>query len=240
MLALVSTGWGPGCLSQAGVALINEVYRVETFGLDPQTRAQISQLHTMCHHAPPHNDWHDDAIVDAAARALRLAQSDERAAFVTPSGPLSTAIWPLLHQAAAELAMPVRVAHGLGLAESLANCLHLPLAPIAEIRPTLADFVGETRMPQLAVATDIGDTQQVSTLFDGQMRVFRVDLFARHVQQITLDSHPLPTPNQLFIVASTHITPEAHARHTHDISTLVADTADWVELLNNVTEALRG
>ena len=37
-IALISTGWGPRCLSHAGAALLADVYRVETFGLDVETR----------------------------------------------------------------------------------------------------------------------------------------------------------------------------------------------------------
>jgi len=238
MLVLISTGWGPRCLSAAGTALINEVYRVETFGLDPETRSMISQLHTLCNHAPLQDDWQNDDLLAAAARALRLAQTDERAAFVTPSGPLCEAIWPIIQQAAQQMSIPVRFAHGLGLAESMAACLQLTLPPVTEIRPTLADFVGETRMPALAVATDIGDATLLSTLFDGNVRLFTLDLYARKIQRVDLAAIPEAATNVLFVAAQSHIHEVTDDATSADISDQVSATADWVELFNNMTEAV--
>jgi hypothetical protein len=238
MLALISTGWGPRCLSAAGTALIQEVYRVESFGLDPDTRAMIGQLHTLCNHAPLHDDWQNDDLLAAAARALRLAQTDERAAFVTPSGPLCEAIWPIIRQAAQQMNIPVRFAHGLGLAESMATCLQLTLPPVTEIRPTLADFVGETRMPDLAVAADIGETTQLSTLFYGNVHVFTLDLYARKAQRVDFANIPAAATNVLFVAAKSHINQVIDDATTDDISDQVSATADWVELFNNMTEAV--
>ncbi len=238
MLALISTGWGPRCLSAAGTALIQEVYRVESFGLDPDTRAMLSQLHTQCHHAPLKDDWQNDDLLAAAARALRLAQTDERAAFITPSGPLCEAIWPIVQQAAHQLGIPVRFAHGLGLAESMATCLQLTLPPVTEIRPTLADFVGETRMPALAVAARIGDVTQLNTLFAGDARIFTLDLYARKVQRVDLANIPPTATNLLFVAAQSHINEVADGDAVDDISDRVSATADWVELFNNMTEVI--
>lgn len=238
MLVLISTGWGPRCLSAAGTALIQEVYRVETFGLDPDTRAMLSQLHTLCNHAPLQDDWQNDDLLAAAARALRLAQTDERAAFVTPSGPLSEALWPIMQQAAVQLGIPVRFAHGLGLAESMAACLQLTLPPITEIRPTLADFVGETRMPALAVAATVGDVTQLHTLYDGEVRIFTLDLYARNVQRVDLAAIPAAATNILFVAAKQHINAVGADHASDDISDTVSTTADWVELFNNMTEVI--
>lgn len=238
MLVLISTGWGPRCLSAAGMSLIQEVYRVESFGLDPDTRTMLSQLHTLCNHAPLQDDWQNDDLLAAAARALRLAQTDERAAFVTPSGPLCDAIWPIIHQAAQQLGVPVRFAHGLGLAESMAACLQLTLPPITELRPTLADFVGETRMPALAVAASIGDATQIHTLFAGEVRIFTLDLYARNVQRVDLADIPASATNLLFVAAQHHINQVADDDASADISDRVSATADWVELFNNMTEVI--
>lgn len=238
MLALISTGWGPRCISHAGAALINEVYRVETFGLDPETRTLLDQLHTLCNHAPARDDWQNEDVLAAAARALRLAQSDERAAFVTPSGPLCDAMWPVIQQAAAVLAIPVRVAHGLGLAESMATCLQLTTPPISELRPTLADFVGESRMPALAIAPHVGDVTHISTLFAGEVRIFTLDLFARKVRHVDLAHVPPATPNLWFVAAQAQLHDALDDGTGADISDTVASTADWVELLNNMTEAV--
>ncbi|MFM7678036.1 MAG: hypothetical protein ACKO83_04220 [Roseiflexaceae bacterium] len=238
MLALISTGWGPRCISHAGASLLNTVYRVETFGLDPDTRTLLDQLHTMCHHAPSHNEWQNDDLLAAAARALRLAQSDERAAFVTPSGPLCDAIWPVIRHAATELAIPVHVAHGLGLAESMATCLQLTTPPVSELRPTLADFVGETRMPALAIAPQLGDVAQLDALFAGQARIFTLDLFARKVHHVDIAHVPEGAPNRWFVAAQAHLQDSLDDSTDADISDTVATTADWVELFNNLTEAV--
>ncbi len=235
MLALISTGWGPRCLSNAGVTLIQEVYRVETFGLDPDTRVMLSQIHTMCAHAPTQDNWQNDDLLAAAARALRLAQTDERAAFVTPSGPLCDAIWPVIQQAAGKLAIPLRVAHGLGLAESMATTLQLIVPPVTDMRPTLADFVGETRMPALAVAPQVGDLTHVHTLFAGEVRIFVLDLYARTVRHVDLAQVPPTAPNQLFVAAQHHIHQASDDNRSDDISDTVSSTADWVELFNNLT-----
>jgi hypothetical protein len=182
--------------------------------------------------------WQDTDIVDAAARALRLAQSDERAAFITPSGPISTALWPIVQQAARTLAIPVRVAHGLGLAESIATCLQLPLPPETMLRPTLADYADTTRMPALAAATQIGDVSRVATLYDGQVRVFRLDLFARQVHLVDLATCSDDQSDQLYVAATQHMHAVDHDNHTRDVTDTLSSSADWVELLNNLTEAV--
>lgn len=75
-IVLISTGWGPGCLSHAGAALLADVYRVETFGLDVETRGLVSHLNNLSRHAPEHAVWQNDELLAVVARALRLAQSE--------------------------------------------------------------------------------------------------------------------------------------------------------------------
>jgi hypothetical protein len=239
-IALISTGWGPRCLSQAGVTLLSEVYRVETFGLDPDTRAMIGQLHSLSRHSPNQDTWQNSELLAVAARALRLAQSDERAALVTPSGAIATAIWPVVQAAAAKLDITVRVAHGLGLAESLANCFQLPLPPTTELRPLLSDFVGEQRMPSLAIAQELGDLTNITQLYASHGAFFVVDLFAQRVVSVDLDAPPVAAPNHLFVATQGALALAVDNDDSPDISDTIATTADWFELLNGLTGVARG
>ncbi len=239
-IALISTGWGPCCVSHAGATLLSEVYRVETFGLDPATRTMIGQLHSLSRHAPSQDTWQNSELLAVAARALRLAQSDERAALVTPSGAIATAIWPVVQAAAAKLEITVRVAHGLGLAESLANCFQLSLPPTTELRPLLSDFGGEQRMPSLAIAHELGDLTEIRQLYATQGAFFVVDLFAQRVTVIDLDALPIPAPNHLFVATQGSIASAINNDDSPDISETIATTADWFELLNGLTGVARG
>jgi hypothetical protein len=241
MLALISAGWGPGCLSHAGIALINDVYRVETFALDAITRDQVGKLHSLCHHAPLHNEWKESDLIEAAARALKLAQRDERAALITPSGPISATIWPVVREAAATLGVPVVVAHGLGLAESMATCLQLPVLPTVDMRDSLSDFAVVTCLPELVVATHIGNLADVSTLYEGHVCLYKVNLATRHVQAVSLEAPPPATTHDLY-VATRHMfqhADDASKSEGQDVSDVLSSQADWVELFNNLTEAIR-
>ncbi|NBU65184.1 MAG: hypothetical protein EBS29_11895, partial [Chloroflexia bacterium] len=175
-IVLISTGWGPRCLSHAGAALLAEVYRVETFGLDAETRGLVSKLNGLIRHAPEQSDWQNDELLATVARALRLAQSDEWAALVTPAGDIAAMLWPVVQTAAKKLGLTVQFAHGLGLAESIATCLQLPVTPTVELRPRLSDFVGQMQLPTLIVAPELGELTDISSLYDGNARFFAVDL----------------------------------------------------------------
>ena len=239
-IALISTGWGPCCLSHAGMTLLGEVYRVETFGLDPATRAMMSQIHSLSTHSPAQDAWQNADLIAVAARALRLAQSDERAALVTPAGAITTAMWPVVQAAAQQLQITVRFAHGLGLAESLANCLQIPLPPTVEIRPLLSDFGIETRLPILAIAPDIGDIADIEALYDGQVQLFVVDLFAPRVMAVDIQALPPMTPNQLIVATRGTMHVATANDGLPDVSETIATTADWFELLNGLTGVVRG
>jgi hypothetical protein len=241
-IALISTGWGPRCLSHAGAALLAEVYRVETFGLDGETRTLVNQLHSLSHHAPDHAVWQNDELLAAAARALRLAQSDERAALVTPSGEIATVLWPIVQTAAKQLGLTVRFGHGLGLAESIASCLQLPLPPTVEFRSQLSDFVGKNQLPTLAIATEMGDLTDIASLYAGTARFFMVDLHAHQHKVVNVDiTQPIPTSSNAFLVATQG---EIALHHAHEeereLEAPIESAVLWVELLNGLTESVRG
>ncbi len=134
----------------------------------------------------------------------------------------------------------MRFAHGLGLAESLANCLQIPLPPTVEIRPLLSDFVAETRLPILAIAPDIGDIADIEALYDGQVQLFVVDLFAPRVMAVDIQAPPPIAPNQLIVATRGTMHVATANDGLPDVSETIATTADWFELLNGLTGVVRG
>jgi len=242
-IVLISTGWGPRCLSHAGAALLADVYRVETFGLDVETRGLVSQLNGLSHHAPEHTVWQNDELLATVARALRLAQSDEWAALVTPAGDIASMLWPVVQTAATQLGLTVRFAHGLGLAESLATCLQLPLPPSVELRSRLSDFVGQARLPTLAIASQIGELADISSLYDGNARFFAVDLYAQQHKVVNIDIQqhvPTAQKNILFVAARGAVEIDlAQTKGTEFIEKLESALL-WAQLLNGLTESVRG
>ncbi len=244
-IVLISTGWGPRCLSHAGAALLADVYRVETFGLDVETRALVSQLNGLSHHAPAQAVWQNDELLATVARALRLAQSDEWAALVTPAGDIASILWPVVQTTAKKLGLTVRFAHGLGLAESLATCLQLPLPPTVELRPRLSDFVRQNQLPTLAIASEIGELTDITALYDGNVRFFEVDLYAKQHKVINVDIHQqLPIPhlpkNTLFVAARGAVEIDlAHTKGTEFIEKLESVLL-WAQLLHGLTESVHG
>ena len=242
-IVLISTGWGPRCLSHAGVALLADVYRVETFGLDVETRQLVSQLNGLSQHAPAQTVWQNDELVATVARALRLAQSDEWAALVTPAGDITATLWPVVQTAAAQLGLTVRFAHGLGLAESLATCLQLPLPPTVELRPRLSDFVGQNQLPTLAIASEIGELTDITALYDGNVRFFAVDLYAQQHKVVNIDIQQIERTapkNALFVAARGAVEIDlVHTKGT-DIIEPLESALLWAQLLHGLTESVRG
>jgi hypothetical protein len=242
-IVLISTGWGPRCLSHAGAALLADVYRVETFGLDVETRGLVSQLNNLSRHAPAHAVWQNDELLAVVARALRLAQSDEWAALVTPAGEIASILWPVVQTAAKQLGLTVRFAHGLGLAESLATCLQLPLPPTVELRARLSDFAGQTQLPTLAIASEIGELTDITTLYDGNVRFFAVDLYAQQHKVVNIDIQqiiPTAPKNILFVAARGAVEIDlAQTKGTEFIETLESVLL-WAQLLHGLTESVRG
>ena len=242
-IALISTGWGPRCLSHAGAALLADVYRVETFGLDVETRQLVSQLNGLSHHAPAQTVWQNDELLATVARALRLAQSDEWAALVTPAGDITATLWPVVQTAAAQLGLTVRFAHGLGLAESLATCLQLPLPPTVELRPRLSDFVGQNQLPTLAIAAELGDVTDIAELYAGNVRFFAVDLYAKQHNVVNIDIHqPLPMAqyNGLFVAAQGAVEIDIAPSNGTEFTEKLESALLWAQLLHGLTESVRG
>ena len=242
-IVLISTGWGPRCISHAGAALLADVYRVETFGLDVETRQLVSQLTGLSHHAPAQTVWQNDELLATVARALRLAQSDEWAALVTPAGDITATLWPVVQTAASQLGLTVRFVHGLGLAESLATCLQLPLPPSVELRARLSDFAGQTQLPTLAVAAELGDVTDIAELYAGNVRFFAVDLYAKQHNVVNIDIQQIErtTPkNALFVAARGAVEIDlAHTKGTGIIEPLESALL-WAQLLHGLTESVRG
>jgi hypothetical protein len=242
-IVLISTGWGPRCLSHAGAALLTDVYRVETFGLDVETRALVSQLNGLSHHAPAQTVWQNDELLATVARALRLAQSDEWAALVTPAGDITATLWPVVQTAASQLGLTVRFAHGLGLVESMATCLQLPLPPTVELRPRLSDFVGQNQLPILAVASELGDVTDIAGLYAGNVRFFAVDLYAKQHNVVNIDIHqPLAMApySGLFVAAQGAVEIDLVHSNGTEFTEKLESALLWAQLLHGLTESVRG
>ena len=242
-IALVSTGWGPGCLSHAGADLVSRVYRVESFGLNAETRAIVSKLNAQTHHGPQETSWSADDMLATVARALRSAQTDGWAALVTPSGHMTSALWPTVQQAAQHIGVQVRYAHGLGVAESLATSLQLPTVPQTQVRPQLCDFLGQTDLPEFALAAQFGSTADLHTLYDGAVRFFLVDLYAqkKKITAINVQESVPPIEENAFVLAirDTQIDAGSHALG-HQPSESLESTLLWVQVLNGLTETMHG
>ena len=242
-IALVSTGWGPGCLSQAGADLVSNVYRVESFGLDAQTRAIVSKLNAQSTHGPHAAAWSSDDMLATVARALRSAQTDGWAALVTPSGPMTSTLWPTVQHAAQELGVQVRYAHGLGIAESLATCLQLPTPPTTVVRPKLCDFVGQSDLPEFALAMQIGNPTDIHTLYDGAVRLYMVDLYAQRNKITPIDLRvSVPTiAENAYVVAIRDTQVDAHSRSSgNQLGDSLESALLWVQVLNGLTETFHG
>lgn len=242
-IVLISTGWGPRCLSHAGAALLADVYRVETFGLDVATRQLVSQLNGLSQHAPAQTVWQNEELLATVARSLRLAQSDEWAALVTPAGDITATLWPVVQTAANQLGLTVRFAHGLGLAESLATCLQLPLPPTVELRPRLSDFVGQNLLPTLAIASELGNVTDIVGLYAGNVQFFAVDLYATQHNVVNIDIYqPLPTAphNGLFVAAQGAVEINLARSNQTELIEKLESPLLWAQLLHGLTESVRG
>jgi len=242
-IALISTGWGPGCLSRAGAALVSDVYRVETFGLDAETRVIVSKLNAQSQHGPHNPTWSSDDLLVTVARALRSAQSDAWAALITPSGAMTNALWPTVQQAAQRLGVQVRYAHGLGIAESLASCLQLPTPPRVEVRACLSDFVGQQQLPDFALAAQFGDIAELATLYGGAVRYFVVDLYAPR-QKITAvdlrESVPVIAENAYALAVCDAQISAKTGQTGFQVTDSMESALLWVQTLNGLAESLHG
>jgi hypothetical protein len=190
-----------------------------------------------------HAVWQNDELLAVVARALRLAQSDEWSALVTPAGEIASMLWPVVQTAAKQLGLTVRFAHGLGLAESLATCLQLPLPPTVELRARLSDFVGQTQLPTLAIASEIGELTDITALYDGNVRFFAVDLYAQQHKVVNIDIQQIERTapkNALFVAARGAVEIDlAHTKRTGLIEPLESALL-WAQLLHGLTESVRG
>lgn len=235
-IALISSGWGPGCLSWAGIKLIDEVYAVETYGLDAHTQELLGSVHAFCTHTDAPLTADNQALLDSMARALRRAQSDERAAFVIPSGPVCDAVWPLMIQATRELGLEVRVAHGLGVIESLINVMQLPVPHSIDARPQLSDFVQAVRPSMVMVAPVLGDRHLLHRFRDTDIHCFAVDLCTKQVFPLDLDTEVSVSPRHVVVATQGQIDVQATRGATVDVNDALGHTGDWLELLNGFAE----
>ncbi len=242
-IALVSTGWGPGCLSRAGAALVSDVYRVETFGLDADTRSIVSKLNAQSQHGPSDAAWNSEDLLATVARALRSAQSDGWAALVTPAGALTNTLWPTVQQAAQRIGVQVRYAHGLGISESMANCLQLPTPPTVALKSLLSDFVGHVAIPEFALGAQVGNATQLAELHGGAVRFFGMDLYAPRTKITTLnlrESIPVITNNAYVLAVRDEQITSKSGQSELRVSDSMESALLWVQVLNGLTESLNG
>ena len=242
-LALVSTGWGPGCFTAAGATLMQEAYRVETFGLDATTRALVTKQNPQAQHGPRATGWSTDELLATVARVLRSAQTDGNAVLVTPSGTLTSTLWPTVVQAAQRIGVHVRYAHGLGIAASLANCLQLPVPPSVEVKKLLSEYAGHAQLPNFALAAQVGDVDAVSTLNNGMVRVFSVDLYAPRTK-VTAIQLQGPVPVVADTAFALAICDDQVSGRSGLRGIKTADTMEsallWIQVLNGLTESIDG
>jgi hypothetical protein len=242
-LALVSTGWGPGCFTAAGATLMQEAYRVETFGLDATTRALVTKQNPQAQHGPRATGWSTDELLATVARVLRSAQTDGNAALVTPSGTLTSTLWPTVVQAAQRIGVHVRYAHGLGIAESLANCLQLPVPPSVEVKKLLSEYVGQAQLPIFALATQVGDIDAVLTLHNGTARLFCVDLYAPRTKVTAIqpqESVPVVADTAFALaICDDQVSARSGLRGIKTADTMESALL-WIQVLNGLTESIDG
>lgn len=218
--------------------MIADVYAVETFGLDPVTQRHISDMHAFCVHTDAHPEQ-PQALMQSMTRALRRAQSDERAAFVVPSGPLSDMAWPLLIDAARTLAIDVRVAHGLGVIESLMNVMQLPMPRTIDARPQLSDFVHAVRNSAVMVAPTLGDRAVLRHFDEQQIHCFAVNLYTKQVSMIDIDDAVEPDSRHIVVATHDALQVRSDAEDAFDINDTLGSTGDWIEILTGLTEVQR-
>jgi hypothetical protein len=242
-LALVSTGWGPGCFSAAGATLMQDAYRVETFGLDAATRALVTKYNPQAQHGPRAAGWGTDELLATVARVLRAAQTDGNATLVTPSGTLTSTLWPTVVQAALRIGVHVRYAHGLGIAESLAHCLQLPAPPSVEVKALLSEYAGHAPLPIFALAAQVGDVDAVSTLHNGTVRVFSVDLYAPRTKVTAIQLQgPVPVvADTAFALAigDDQVSAQSGQRGIQTTDSMESALL-WIQVLNGLTESIDG
>ena len=242
-LALVSTGWGPGCFSAAGATLMQDAYRVETFGLDATTRALVTKHNPQTQHGPRAAGWSTDELLATVARVLRAAQTDGNATLVTPSGTLTSTLWPTVVQAAQRIGVHVRYAHGLGIAESLAHCLQLPAPPSVEVKALLSEYAGHAQLPIFALATQVGDVDAVATLHNGTVRVFSVDLHAPRTKVTAIQLQgPVPVVADTafaLAISDDQVSAQSGQRGIQTTDSMESALL-WIQVLNGLTESIDG
>jgi hypothetical protein len=222
---------------------MQEAYRVETFGLDATTRALVTKQNPQAQHGPRATGWSTDELLATVARVLRSAQTDGNAVLVTPSGTLTSTLWPTVVQAAQRIGVHVRYAHGLGIAESLANCLQLPVPPSVEVKKLLSEYAGHAQLPNFALAAQVGDVDAVSTLNNGMVRVFSVDLYAPRTK-VTAIQLQGPVPVVADTAFALAICDDQVSGRSGLRGIKTADTMEsallWIQVLNGLTESIDG
>jgi len=121
--------------------------------------------------------------------------------------------------------------------------LQLPLPPSVELRSRLSDFVGQARLPTLAIASQIGELADISSLYDGNARFFAVDLYAQQHKVVNIDIQqhvPTAQKNILLVAARGAVEIDlAQTKGTEFIEKLESALL-WAQLLNGLTESVRG
>ena len=88
----------------------------------------------------------------------------------------------------------------------------------------------------------MGDLTDITSLYAGTARFFMVDLHAHQHKVVHVDiTQPIPSTTNAFVVATQG---EIALHHDHEEELELEETIEsavlWVELLNGLTESVRG
>lgn len=107
----------------------------------------------------------------------------------------------------------------------------------------MSDFVGQTQLPTLAIASEIGELTDIAALYDGNVRFFAVDLYAQQHKVVNIDIQqivPTAPKNALFVAARGAVEMDlAHTKGKGIIEPLESALM-WAQLLHGLTESVRG